>query len=569
MRRASAMESEAAAAHRAAMADAIEQARAPKVAPQAQPAAEFRSIPRRAARRFDAAVVDRLTASWQAYNVAIDADLRTSLDRLRARSRELFKNNEYAAKFGQMIRANVVGADGFVLQAQAKKPNGDIDDSDCLAIERAFDRWSRPAQCDVAGKRSFSDICRAAVLALARDGEFLIRKRGGPAAGAFGYQVQMLDVDRLDTLYNLPPAEGRNAVIMGVEIDEYRRPVAYHLWDRHPLEDAHVATRYRERVPASEILHGFIPIEDEQTRGIPWLAPVMRRMNDLNGYREAAIIAARVGASKMGFYTSPDGDPASPTDDKDDAGNFISEAAPGTLEVLPNGYKFESFNPDYPHAQFEMFCKATLRGIASGIGVSYSSIANDAESVNFSSMRGFVLEERDHWMQIQQWLIDALLDPVLDGWLEAGLTAGQILGPTGVPLPLNKIDKFREHAWRARRWTWIDPLKDMAASVLAIENGLDSPQRVAAQQGRDIEDVVEDLRRFRDLLKAKGVELVPQKTPTGTVSTAVAGTGTDGGGPAENADAKAAGTDSGRAWQRVLELLERMESDDIAEAMRK
>lgn len=555
--------------HGQELAAAIERARmpTPPESPPTQP--RFRSFPRAAARRFDAAAVDRLTASWQAYNVAIDAELRTSLDRLRARSRDLFKNNEYAAKFGKMVQTNVVGSDGFVLQAQAKKPNGDMDDADNQAIERAFARWARPMQCDAAGKRSFDDICRAAVLALARDGEFLIRKRTGVAAGAFGYQLQMLDVDRLDTLYNVTAANGRNAIIMGVEVDAYRRPVAYHLWDRHPQEDAHVATRYRERVPAAEILHGFIAIEDEQTRGIPWLAPVMRRLNDLNGYREAAIIAARVGAAKMGFFVAPDGEPAIATDGKDDDGNFITDATPGTFDQVPAGYDFKSFDPEYPHAQFEAFCKSTLRGIASGIGVSYSSIGNDAESVNFSSMRGFVLEERDQWMQIQQWFVDALLDHVYEDWLQFGLTAQQITLLGGSPLPLGKIDKFRDHAWRARRWTWIDPLKDMAANVLAIENGLDSPQRVAAQQGRDVEDVVEDLRRFRDLLDAKGVQLTPQKTPTGSVASSVAGSGTDGGGSAENADAQAAGTDSGRAWMRVLEIIERLDRSALKAAIGK
>lgn len=479
-------------------------------------------VPHRAERRFDAAVVDRLTASWQAYNLAIDADLRTGLDRLRARSRDLFKNNEYAAKFGHMVRNNVVGADGFVLQAQVSDPNGRMDDDANRAIESAFDRWARAQQCDAAGKRSFDDICRAAVLALARDGEFLIRKRVGPGAGMFGYQLQMLDVDRLDTLYNLPPANGRNAIIMGVEVDAWRKPVAYHLWDRHPQEDAHAATRYRERVPATEILHGFIPLEDEQTRGIPWLHAVMRRANDLNGYREAAIIAARVGAAKMGFYTSPDGTPTGPTDGKDDAGNFISEAAPGTFEVLPDGYKFESFNPDYPHAQFEMFCKATLRGIASGLGVAYPSLGNDAEAVNFSSLRAFTLEERDQWMTIQQWLIGALLEPMFDDWLPLALHLQQIVLPNGSPLPEAKLAKFSDRAWRARRWQWIDPLKDMAAKVLAIENGLDSPQRVAAEQGRDIEDVIEDLRRFRELCATKGVQLTGTTAPTGSIASAVA-----------------------------------------------
>lgn len=472
-------------------------------------------------RRFDAAAVDRLTASWQAGNIAIDSDLKSCLDRLRARSRDLFKNNEFAAKFGRMVRNNVVGADGFILQMQVRDPGRGMDSGANAAIEDAFARWSQPAVCDVAGKRSFSDFCRAAALALARDGEFLIRRRFGPDFGPFGFQLQMLDIDRLDTTYNIAPANGRNAVIMGVELDVYRRPVAYWLWDRHSMDYA-APRQTRERVAASEILHGFIPVEDEQTRGIPWMHAVMRRMNDLNGYREAAIIAARVGASKMGFYTSPDGQPGTPAEGTDRPGEFISEATPGHFDVLPQGYGFTPFDPDYPHAQFDMFCKATLRGIASGLGVPYHELGNDLEGVNYSSIRAGTLASRDEWVLVQQWLIDTLLEPVFDDWLPIALAANRIVLANGAPLPLAKATKFQPHRWQGRRWQWVDPLKDMTANVLAIENGLDSPQQVAARQGRDVEDVVNELAEFQQLLKAKGVVLTGTTAPTGALASAAA-----------------------------------------------
>lgn len=484
--------------------------------------------PRMQARSFDGALISRLTASMTAYNIAIDAELRGDLDRLRARSRDMFKNNEYAAKFGRSVPREVVGPEGFQLQARSKDPDGTLDTLANKAIQDAFWRWSSPANCDARGKRSFADICRAAVRALARDGEYLIRRRRGNGAGEFSYQLQVLDVDRLDTQMNVMPGQGRNAIIMGVEVDEWGKPVAYHLWDRHPTESPS-ASRYRERVPAHEIFHGYIPIEDEQTRGVPWLHAGLRRLNDLNGYREAAVIAARIGASKMGFFTSPDGQPAAPVDGEDPKGSFLSEVSPGTFDTLPEGYGFTPFNPDYPHAQFEAFCKGTLRGVASAIGMSYHSLANDLEGINYTSIRSGTLEDRDEWMVIQNWMIASLLTPVVEDWLEMSLLSSAIKLPNGTALPLAKKAKFMEHTWLPRRWQWVDPLKDMAANVLAIENGLASPQRVAAQTGSDIEEVIDDLRHFQDLLKAKGVQLTGTTAPTGTVASAVAESGNDGG----------------------------------------
>lgn len=479
-------------------------------------------------RRFEGAIVNRLTASWQSVNTAINAELRTDLDRLRARSRDLFKNNEYGKKFGRMVRNNVAGPDGFRLQVLAEDAANKPDSYANQAIEKAFTRWSRASQCDVTGKRSFADICRAVSVSVARDGEALIRKRRGSGAGDFGYQLQLLDVDRLDTLMNLWPAEGRNAVIMGVEVDKWCKPVAYHLWDRHPTESPNVS-RVRERVPASDMFHLFIADEDEQVRGVPWMHAAMRRLNDLGAYREAAVIAARIGASKMGFFQSPDGDPGTATDGQDNSGNFLKEATPGEFDVLPNGYTFTSFNPDYPHQQFADFNKATLRGIASALGVSYPSLANDLNGVNFSSIRAGVLEERDEWMVIQHWLTGVFLVTVYEDWLDMALLRGAILLPNGSALPIAKKQKFLEHKWQGRRWPWVDPLKDMAASVLAIENGLASPQQIAAQTGRDIEEVINDLARFQQMLKDKGVTLTGTTVPTGTVASAVAQSGADAG----------------------------------------
>lgn len=477
-------------------------------------------------RRFDGAVVDRLTASWLATGTAIDQELRGDLDRLRARSRDLAKNNEYVVKFLRMVRNNVAGPDGFALQCRAadysaSAPNGVPDVGANRAIENAFYEWSRPGQCEVSGRFSFNGCVQAMVTSLARDGELLFRKVRGRGAGAFGFQIQLMDVARLDTTYNRAAAGGENAIVMGVEMDSVRRPVAYHILTSQGLDGSF--ERRRERFSAADIVHAFIPLEVEQTRGVPWVHAAMRRLNDLGGYREAAVIAARIGASKMGFYVAPDGQPPS-TDGRDEQGNFIAQAAPGEFGVLPVGYDFKEFNPAYPHEQFDAFCKAALRGIAGGLGVAYNGLANDLEGVNYSSIRAGVIEERDEWMVIQGWLIDHVLQPLFYEWIEMALLAGAITLGNGSPLPATKLDKFKAHTWQGRRWQWVDPEKDITASILAIRNRLASPQQVAAQTGRDIEDVLDDMQRFEQMLRDRNLSIDP--TPvTASPASAQSGNG--------------------------------------------
>jgi lambda family phage portal protein len=140
--------------------------------------------------------------------------------------------------------------------------------------------------------------------------------------------------------------------------------------------------------------------------------------------------------------------------------------------------------------------------------VAYNGLANDLEGVSYSSIRAGVLEERDQWMTLQAWFEAALLEPVYSAWFDSAMLAGQILGPSGAPLPITKRDKFYPHAWQGRRWGWVDPLKDIEASRLAVQSGITSPQDVAAQQGKDIEDVLDDIAVFQAMAARKGVTIV-------------------------------------------------------------
>lgn len=459
-------------------------------------------------RRFDAAVVNRLTESWVASQASIDQELRNDLDRLRRRSRDLAKNNEYLAKFLRMVRNNVIGQ-GMALQSRpfdGKK----LDGLAAQTIERHFAQWSKPTNCDVTGRMGFWSMMRAASDALARDGEVLIRVRSDRSA--YCMRLQLLDVERLNTKMNRARTPGSNAIIMGVEVDDFRCPVAYHIHTVLPGDTGATETRVEcERVPADQIIHRFLMLEPEQTRGVPWAHAAMRRLNDLGGYREAAVIAARIGASKMGFFTSPE--PETLQDGTDDNGVPYTSAAPGEFGVLPPGVGFQTFDPAYPHEQFGEFVKAALRGIASGLGVSYNSLANDLEGVNFSSIRSGVLEERDEWMVLQDWWIEQIIDPIFDRWLKTSLSFGTLtqVGDKGTSaLPVLKLEKFSEHLWMPRRWGWVDPLKDVQATVLAISNNLTTTTDAAARNGVDIEDVFATKQREKELAAQYSIDLTPQ-----------------------------------------------------------
>lgn len=462
-------------------------------------------------RTYAAALVDRLSASWVTTSQSIDWDLRRALPVLRARSRDLTQNNDYAKKFLQMCSTHVVGPTGFSLQVRVPendaRGNARTDQVASTAIEKAFYRWAKRGNCDVTGRLSFFDICNLYIKAVARDGEVLIRKvYGGPSP--FGFQLQILDIERLDVNKNEILNNG-SVIKMGVEIDRYGKPVAYHLRTAHPGDNPWYTDQgsIYERVPADLIYHHFIADRPEQNRGVPWLHSAMTRLNNLGGYEQAAVVAARLGASKMGFFTTPDGDAQALASEQDAAGNFISESTPGEFQVLPDGYDFKPFDPDYPHAMYAEFVKSSLRGVASGLGVAYNTLSNDLEGVNFSSIRTGVLEERDNWMVIQNWMIEQFLDDVFENWLRFALLNRQIILPNGSALPVAKFDKFNAATWQGRRWQWVDPRADVESNIMAIQNGLKSRADVIAEQGKDIDDVFAQLAEEQQEISALGLVL--------------------------------------------------------------
>lgn len=461
-------------------------------------------LPSRGARGpFMAAAVDRLTASWVTTQNAINDELRSDLDRLRMRSRDLSKNNDIARKFLRMVARNVVGPSGVILQARVMDGPKRPDALANSAIEGAWARWSKRGSAEITGKLSFADVQRTVISTVARDGEALVRLiRGADARNPERFAVQLLDVARLDTQRNEQPASGRSAVIMGVEVDDYLRPLAYWL---KPRTDANSSAAVR--VPASEIVHVFLPENAEQVRGLPWMHAAMLSMHDLGEFNRAALLTARRGAETLGFIVSPDGSASGIADDTAD-GEAIKISAPGTYDVLPEGYDIRTPDYAYPNQVFDPFTKAFLRRIASGLDVAYNSLANDLEGVNYSSIRAGVLEERDQWMTLQQWYVDAFLEPIYSAWFDSALTAGTITMPNGSPLPAAKADKFRAHEWQPRRWSWVDPLKDIESARLAVRSGIASPQQIAAQNGQDIEDVLDAIAAFEAMAKDKGVSLV-------------------------------------------------------------
>jgi len=448
-------------------------------------------------RSFKGAQGGRLFADFFSSSASADQELKQALVTLRNRSRELSRNDAYVARYLNLLNSNVVGHNGIRVNAKSRDADGSLDAVANTTIEQAWRKWSKKGNCTVDGQMSLIDCQRLFIEALARDGEVIIRQITDPVSD-FGYKIEFLEADHLNETKNEIYTNG-NRVVMGVEIDQNRKPVAYHLYKNHPNDLGLNQNNETIRVPAEEIIHAFVRQRPEQTRGYPFVAPVMGNIKMLNGYYEAEITAARVASAKMGFFTSPAGD-GYVGDDVEDEYTPITYAEPAIFEQLPAGMDFKAFDVAHPTTAFESFSTAVLRSIASGLNISYHSISNDLSSVNYSSLRAGSLEDRDQYRVLQKFMIEHFIEPVFRSWLKNAMTRS-------INLPIQKYDKFADGVtYIPRSWGWVDPQKEMMANIAGLQNGIVTYQDIESNYGRDVEELFEQHEREDKLATQYGVK---------------------------------------------------------------
>jgi lambda family phage portal protein len=454
-------------------------------------------------RGFDAAKLDRLTSDWVVTPQSADAELYGALSIMRARSRDLAHNDDYAKRYLQMVKTNIVGHRGIAMACRSRYPDGRLDAYANRLIETGWKDWGKLGVCTIDGRLSWLDAQNLFIETAARDGEVLVRHIFPYQGNPFGYALEFIDPDYLDERKN-EILRGGGEIRLGVEYDAAGRVVAYHL-KKNYAGDLHGGLDYvldHRRVPADEILHAFRLDRARQGRGFPWMAASLRRLKMLAGYEEAELVAARVGSSKMGFFI--ESEEGGQGEEMEDDFQPIMEAEPGTFESLPYGTEFQKWDPDHPAAAYESFVLSTLRGAASGLGVSYPSFANDLRGVSYSSIRQGTIEERDHWRALQAWQVEHFCQEVFARWLDAALIT------QAVPLPHSKFSKFYAAVWRPRGWPWVDPWREVKANKEAVDEGFKSRQEVVAERGVDIEDVFDALSQEEKLAANYGLDLAGQ-----------------------------------------------------------
>lgn len=464
-------------------------------------------------RSYSAAKASNLNYGWGRNTTTEDNDIYQSLEALRARSRSLSQNNPIFKHYLMLLDNNVVGKDGFKLQVLGKDNKNVLDLDGNAAVERSFRDWTKSQNCDITEKKNFNQICSLIVKSVAKDGEALIRFVAGSASkdNKYGFKLQVLNIDRLDVKYNADLNNG-NYIRMGVEIDHFGRPVAYHLKKFSNKAIDWASGTYEtefERIPATEMLHIFLSENAEQTRGVPWAHAVILSLKDFDEFDEACLNAGKIGASSSIYLERASGVSTNQIADfQHENGEFISEIGMGEIRSLPQGTTFKSFEAKYPSDAYQIYTKRLLQKIAGGLGLSQIFLGNDTEDLNYSTARTIIVEERSYYATLQHFIIENVLNKVYEKFLQQALLNKMIKKDTFNNMPIEEMYKFLDYKFIGRSWEWVDPLKEIQATLLEYKNGMKPLSTILNEKSLNLAEVMLQYKRDSEIIKANlGIDL--------------------------------------------------------------
>lgn len=391
---------------------------------------------------YDAAGKGRRNTWTRGSDGSQNSENRNALTLLRARHRDLVRNNPYAASAVNVRVAYTVG-DGIMPTAHHP------DDKDKQALANKLMReWSQSTSCDVEGRLNLAALESLAFRAISESGEaLLMRQISKVPRGKIPLKLRLLEGDFIDHTRDRITSAGLDW-IQGVGID----PVTlerqqYWLLDNHPGDGG---IRKGKAVSADGIAHGFDILRPGQVRGIPAGVAAMTRMRNLDDFQDARLETQKIAALLGVIARSDKGD------------NVLPERLePGMLAVLSGGgdEDIQTITPPQVSGQHE-FVVEESRLIAKAYGITYESLVGDLTGVNFTSGK---MGRTDMMLNIRSWrkhiMINQLLTKIADWFLQAAELAGYDL--SGV-----------QFLWVAPRLEMVDAERETKPIITQIRSGI-------------------------------------------------------------------------------------------------
>lgn len=448
-------------------------------------------------RYYDAGSGGRLNAAWRTTNASAETTDRYNRDTVRARARDLERNSDIAQSVIRAYRRNVIGK-GYTLQAMT--PKEELNEQ----IEKYWKLWCKAEHCDVTGTQSFNQILRMAVTRKRVDGGMIILKRYVKESSIVPLKLQCIDVDELDVTATSPKHEG-NRVVGGIEYDAYHKPVGY-FFRQYDLDGSRMLDPIY--IDAKDVIFYFTKTRPSQIREISDMSSTITRIRDVNEFVTAVSVKERIAACLAVFIKK-----SIPAGGLGRSGSVVNNEGridyngktltPGMIKEMNAGDEIQVVNPSGNSAEATDFLKMQYGLIGAGQGLSYESTSRDMSQTNYSSARQSAIEDEVTFAEE----VELLRERVMSEVYETFVISGYLSGLFNMPDFFNNKYDYLAHDWVASPKKWIDPQKESNANLLALKSGQKTFKQIAAENGRDWKDQLDDIAEVAEYAQSIGVNI--------------------------------------------------------------
>ncbi len=159
-------------------------------------------------------------------------------------------------------------------------------------------------------------------------------------------------------------------------------------------------------------------------------------------------------------------------------------------------------NPSGQATDATAYTKLQQRMIGAGQGISYEAMSRDMSEANYSSARQGLIED-DLTYDGEKELLQEMMDEIYETFIISIVLAGKVV----IKDFWEKKDSYLAHDWIQAPKKWIDPIKESNANKIALQTGQKTFQQIAAENGKDWKDQIDDMHRTLEYGREKGLEL--------------------------------------------------------------
>ena len=437
-------------------------------------------------------------ANWSPGVRDADGDITYDLREMRGRSRDLARNAPVArGAVGTMV-TYVVGT-GLSVQSRIDAELLGLSDDDASVkqkeFERYFNTWAASQFADVSQRQSFYELQDLAERSELESGDaFALLVKSKAPNWPYQLAVQIVEADRV---CNKDRVMDTDEMTQGIVKKD---GIPYSIWiaDRHPGRVIGSATTRWKEVPfygssgRRNALHLMHMERPDQTRGVPWLAPIIAKVKQLDRYSDAEVDAA-VNAAANAVFATMDPDAFTELFDAEAQTAYIDNAKRwnGTIEsgrvisTLP-GESITSPTPGRPNPAFEQFFLAVNNEIAMGLGLPRDVLLK-AFNASYSASRAALMDAWRTYKVRRFRRASRFCQPIYEEIIADGVAMGHLTAPGFL------VDPMIRAAWLGSFWSGdgpgaLDPTKEATAAKLRIDMGQTTlPEEILAYDGGDWE----------------------------------------------------------------------------------